>query len=69
MPDEIVATFYRSMGRGHQARMNRVLATFAQTSVADAVRADAELAAELARTDREMDEEIARREGEERGGA
>ncbi|MEE9428221.1 MAG: BrnA antitoxin family protein [Paracoccaceae bacterium] len=28
--DKSVANFYRSMGRGYQARVNRVLATFAQ---------------------------------------
>ncbi|MEL7025634.1 MAG: BrnA antitoxin family protein [Pseudomonadota bacterium] len=32
--DASVAKFYRAMGRGYQARMNRVLATYAQMQIA-----------------------------------
>lgn len=32
--DKSVAAFYRGLGRGYQARMNRVLGTFAQTKIA-----------------------------------
>lgn len=32
--DRSVATFFRGMGKGYQARMNRVLATYAQMRIA-----------------------------------
>jgi len=35
MLDESVAKFYRAQGRGSQARMNRVLATWAQMQIAN----------------------------------
>lgn len=33
--DESVAKFYRAMGHGYQARINRILATFAQMRMAE----------------------------------
>ncbi|MFV2037610.1 MAG: BrnA antitoxin family protein [Paracoccaceae bacterium] len=35
MLDTSVARFYRAMGHGYQARINRVLATYAQLKIAD----------------------------------
>jgi uncharacterized protein (DUF4415 family) len=32
--DESVAKFFRAMGRGYQARINRILATYAQMKIA-----------------------------------
>ncbi len=33
--DESVAKFYRAMGKGYQARMNRILGTYAQMKIAE----------------------------------
>ena len=33
--DRSVAKFYRSMGKGYQERINRILATYAQARIAD----------------------------------
>jgi len=65
--DESVAKFYRAMGRGYQARINRVLATFAQMRIAEVRRAEAEEEAFEAEIDREWEAEKARmkREGRE----
>ncbi|KMW58840.1 hypothetical protein AIOL_003821 [Candidatus Rhodobacter oscarellae] len=49
--DESVAKFYRAMGNGYQARMNRILATFAQMRIAELRRLDDMLAEELAKVD------------------
>lgn len=43
--DESVAKFYRAMGPGYQARMNRVLATFAQMRIAQINLGEARVAA------------------------
>ena len=43
--DESVAKFYRGMGTGYQARINRVLATFAQMRIAQVKVAEARIAA------------------------
>ena len=42
--DESVAKFYRGMGTGYQARINRVLATFAQMRIAQVKVAEARIA-------------------------
>lgn len=42
--DESVAKFYRAMGPGYQARMNRVLATFAQMRIAKVREAEDRMA-------------------------
>ncbi|PWR01527.1 hypothetical protein DKT77_15395 [Meridianimarinicoccus roseus] len=42
--DESVAKFYRGMGQGYQARINRVLATFAQMRIAQVNAAEARIA-------------------------
>ncbi len=42
--DESVAKFYRGMGTGYQARINRVLATFAQMRIAQVNAAEARIA-------------------------
>ncbi|MDR9395498.1 BrnA antitoxin family protein [Roseovarius sp. SYSU LYC5161] len=36
--DRSVAKFYRAMGKGYQARINRILATWAQMKIAGALR-------------------------------
>ena len=36
--DQSVARFYRAMGKGYQARMNRVLATYAQMEIGQVQR-------------------------------
>lgn len=36
--DRSVAKFYRAWGNGYQARINRILATYAQTRIADYLR-------------------------------
>lgn len=41
--DESVAKFYRAMGTGYQARINRILATFAQMRMAQAKQLNAKL--------------------------
>ncbi|WP_270727360.1 BrnA antitoxin family protein [Shimia sp. Alg240-R146] len=43
--DQSVAKFYRAMGKGYQARVNRLLATWAQMKIADELRLDKALAA------------------------
>jgi len=45
--DRSVAKFYRAMGQGYQARINRLLATWAQMKIAEEVQLDAHLAARL----------------------
>ena len=45
--DASVAAFYRAMGQGYQARINRILATFAQMRMA-----------EVRKTERMMDAEM-----------
>lgn len=53
--DRSVAKFYRAMGKGYQARVNRILATFAQLSLAeqldppDRIKANHEIAQEVLR--------------------
>ena len=47
--DESVAKFYRAMGHGYQARINRILATFAQMRMA-----------EVRQTERMVEEELAK---------
>lgn len=42
--DRSVARFYRAMGKGYHARINRLLATWAQMRIAEEVRLDAHLA-------------------------
>lgn len=39
--DESVVKFYRSMGNGYQARMNRILATYAQMRISQCHKHDA----------------------------
>ncbi len=36
--DQSVAKYYRAMGRGYQARINRILGTYAQMQMADLAR-------------------------------
>ncbi|TCL08448.1 BrnA antitoxin of type II toxin-antitoxin system [Shimia isoporae] len=38
--DRSVARFYRAMGRGYHARINRLLATWAQMKIADEVQVE-----------------------------
>ena len=38
--DRSVARFYRAMGQGYQARINRLLATWAQMKIAEELRLD-----------------------------
>lgn len=38
--DRSVAKFYRAMGRGYHARINRLLATWAQMKIAEELRVD-----------------------------
>ncbi len=45
--DRSVAKFYRAMGQGYQARINRLLATWAQMKIAEEMQLDAHLAAQL----------------------
>ena len=45
--DESVAKFYRAMGQGYQARINRILATFAQMKIARVTLIDEEMAREF----------------------
>jgi len=65
--DESVSKFYRAMGKGYQARINRVLATFAQMRIAEVRRAEAEQEALDAQIDREWEVEKARMKREGRG--
>ncbi|MDJ0825597.1 MAG: BrnA antitoxin family protein [Rhodobacter sp.] len=46
--DESVLKFYRAMGKGYHARINRVLATFAQMRIAQVKRVNEMLDEELA---------------------
>jgi uncharacterized protein (DUF4415 family) len=41
--DRSVAQFYRAMGPGYQARMNRVLATYAQMKIAQVMEIDLQI--------------------------
>ena len=41
--DRSVAKFYRAMGKGYQARINRLLATWAQMKIAEEVQLEAYL--------------------------
>lgn len=45
--DDSVAKFYRAMGNGYQARMNRILATFAQMRMGQVTMETARVAAAL----------------------
>jgi uncharacterized protein (DUF4415 family) len=47
--DASVARLFRAMGRGHQARMNRVLATWAQMKIAGLLREREEIGRRIAR--------------------
>ncbi len=47
--DDSVAKFYRAMGKGYQARINRILATFAQMRIAQVKRLNEMLDEELAK--------------------
>ena len=49
--DASVAKFYKAMGRGYQARVNRVLATFAQMRIAQVKRLNEMMEEELAQID------------------
>ena len=49
--DRSVARFYRAMGRGYHARINRLLRTWAQMKIAGEVRLDAYLAKRVAGDD------------------
>ena len=42
--DHSVARFYQAMGKGYQARINRLLATWAQMKIAEELQVDAALA-------------------------
>lgn len=42
--DASVARFYRAMGLGYHARINRLLATWAQMKIAEVLRTDAAMA-------------------------
>ncbi|CUH54408.1 BrnA antitoxin family protein [Shimia marina] len=41
--DRSVAQFYRAMGKGYQARINRLLATWAQMKIAEEIRHEADV--------------------------
>lgn len=45
--DRSVAKFYRAMGQGYQARINRLLATWAQMKIAEELQVEAHLTAQL----------------------
>ncbi len=47
--DDSVAKFYRAMGQGYQARINRILATFAQMRIAQVRRLEEMMEEELAK--------------------
>ncbi|MCW9043821.1 MAG: BrnA antitoxin family protein [Pseudopelagicola sp.] len=49
--DRSVARFYKAMGKGYQARINRLLRTWAQMKIAEEVRLDAALEARVARNE------------------
>ncbi len=49
--DASVAKFYKAMGRGYQARVSRVLATFAQMRIAQIKRLDEMMEEELAQVE------------------
>lgn len=65
--DASVAKFYRAMGGGYQARINRVLATYAQMKIGDAVRKEhtaAEYVREMEGRHDPVPDDIAPGEGE-----
>ncbi|GAA6179612.1 MULTISPECIES: BrnA antitoxin family protein [unclassified Shimia] len=45
--DQSVARFYRAMGQGYQARINRLLATWAQMKIADELQVERALTTRL----------------------
>ncbi len=47
MLDESVAKFFRAMGKGYQARINRILATYAQMKIARVRRLEEEMEREF----------------------
>ena len=49
--DASVAKFYKAMGRGYQARVNRILATLAQMRIAQIKRLDEMMEEELAQVE------------------
>lgn len=51
--DESVVKFFRAMGKGYQARMNRVLATYAQMQIAQVRWLEASVEEEMLKTRRE----------------
>jgi hypothetical protein len=53
--DRSVARFYRAMGRGYHARINRLLRTWAQMKIAGEVRLDAYLAKRVAGEEEEAE--------------
>ncbi len=53
--DTSVAKFYKAMGRGYQARVNRVLATFAQMCIAQVKRLNEMMEEELAQIEAMLD--------------
>jgi len=54
--DESVAKFYRAMGHGYQARINRILATFAQMRMAEVQMSERLIEKDLERLLREAEE-------------
>ena len=62
--DESVAKFFRAQGKGYQARINRVLATYAQMKIAD-VRLSEKRMDKYSRIDAEAREAEARGETRE----
>mgnify|MGYP001820788511 CR=1 FL=1 len=63
--DESVAKFYRALGKGYQARVNRVLATYAQLKISN-VRAFEAFRAEKEREERERWADEAQADWEEK---
>lgn len=51
MLDDSVAKFYRAMGKGYQARVNRILATFAQMRISQVRKLEEMMEEELAKID------------------
>jgi len=49
--DDSVAKFYRAMGQGYQARINRILATFAQMRISQVRKLEEMMEEELAKID------------------
>ena len=52
--DESVVTFFRAMGVGYQARMNRVLVTYAQMQIAEVRWYETAIQEEMRKTRREV---------------